>query len=54
MLLVANLLKYSSYICNTSVHNYYIMLSRALAISLASENFYHGIANAILVLRIGR
>ena len=54
MLLVINLLKYGSYTDNTDVHNYYIMLSRALAISVASDNFYYVIANAILVLRIGR
>ena len=53
MLLVANLLKYGSYVYNTDVHNYNIMLLRALAISVASDNFYHGIPNAILVLRIG-
>ena len=29
------------------MHNYNIMLLRALAISVTSDNFYHAIANAI-------
>ena len=30
-----------------------IMLSQALAISVASNDFYHAVASAILVLRVG-
>ena len=29
-----------------------VMLSQALSISVASNNFYHAVANAILVLRV--
>ena len=56
MLLVANLLKYGSYVYNTDVHNYDIMLSQALAIYIGSysDNFYYLIANAILVLCVDR
>ena len=54
MLLVANLLKYGSYKTLTCITIILCYREYYIAISVASDNFYHAIANAILVIHVGR